>query len=160
MKVTMFAIIVLFGILEVLAIGPKDCFRPNEVYYCGGACQITCYNYNKICPIINVRCNDMCYCIKNYARDQTGTCVHIKYCKDRLNGKCGDHEEYRLDFYLNNECYIQKLTEIEVSKRKVLGCFCIKGYKRDPSGKCIPAAKCPIQPPPKYPQSSIPFYKF
>ncbi|XP_017773885.1 PREDICTED: inducible metalloproteinase inhibitor protein-like [Nicrophorus vespilloides] len=132
---------------------PKDCFRPNEVYLCNGACQITCTNYNKPCLIANIVCNDWCYCKKGYARDQTGNCVAIAKCADRLNGICGENEENRVDFYLHDTCHEQLLNSWEIESGDRMGCYCIAGYKRDPSGKCIPAAECPPKPPAKYPNS-------
>ncbi|GJQ76654.1 hypothetical protein Trydic_g15513 [Trypoxylus dichotomus] len=56
------------------------CNRPNEMYACGSACQTTCRNLGKPCPIINVRCNDACYCVDGYARDDWGVCIPIRNC--------------------------------------------------------------------------------
>ncbi|XP_017773884.1 PREDICTED: inducible metalloproteinase inhibitor protein-like [Nicrophorus vespilloides] len=149
-------ILAAFCFLQTLAIGyiPKDCFRPKEFYSCGSACQITCETLNQTCPIINIICNDVCYCVEGYARDQTGTCVPIDKCEDRLNGICGENEEYRVDFYLHNDCHEQLLTDLEVPQEDALGCYCIAGYKRAPTGICIPAAECPPKPPAKYPENN------
>ncbi|CAG9835579.1 unnamed protein product [Diabrotica balteata] len=57
-----------------------ECTRPNEFYSCGSACQTTCRNLGKPCPIINIRCNDACYCINGYARNDRGICIPIKNC--------------------------------------------------------------------------------
>ncbi|XP_017773887.1 PREDICTED: inducible metalloproteinase inhibitor protein-like [Nicrophorus vespilloides] len=120
---------------------PRDCFRPNEAYYCGSACQTTCLNYNETCPIINIMCNDMCYCIPGYARDQTGSCIPYKKCEERLNGICGENEELRVDTHLNNECHAIAWDQY-LRQEHVEGCYCIKGYKKDSTGKCIPQEQC------------------
>lgn len=64
-----------------------ECKRPNEEYQCGSACQTTCSNLGVACPIVNIRCNDACYCIEGFARldakgqqDDTAPCVEIKNC--------------------------------------------------------------------------------
>lgn len=63
-----------------------DCKRPNEEYQCGSACQTTCENIGQPCPIVNIRCNDDCYCIKGYARDSTGKCIPIANCPKKTYG--------------------------------------------------------------------------
>lgn len=47
----------------------------NEVRACGSECQTTCATSNQVCPIVNVKCNDACYCVEGYARDQNGRCI-------------------------------------------------------------------------------------
>lgn len=60
---------------------------PYEFYSCGGACDNVCATLDTInqinCPIINIKCNEMCYCETDYARAKNGTCIPIKQC----NGK-------------------------------------------------------------------------
>ncbi|XP_076480784.1 venom metalloprotease inhibitor isoform X2 [Bombus vancouverensis nearcticus] len=58
------------------------CNRPNEEYHCGSACQTTCATLGQRCPIINIRCNDACYCKEGYARygGDSGMCVPISQC--------------------------------------------------------------------------------
>ncbi|XP_050511866.1 inducible metalloproteinase inhibitor protein-like [Diabrotica virgifera virgifera] len=60
-----------------------NCTRPNEFYDCGSACQTTCKTLGAVCPIINVRCNDDCYCIKGFARDDKNKCIPIEDCPKR-----------------------------------------------------------------------------
>lgn len=59
------------------------CDRPNEEYRCGSACQTTCATLGQTCPIVNIRCNDDCYCEEGYARDCRGRCIPIKQCPGR-----------------------------------------------------------------------------
>ncbi|XP_050511793.1 inducible metalloproteinase inhibitor protein-like [Diabrotica virgifera virgifera] len=61
----------------------KNCTRPNEYYTCGSACQTTCATLGQTCPIVNIRCNDDCYCIEGYARDAENNCIPIKDCPKR-----------------------------------------------------------------------------
>ncbi|XP_034179595.2 venom metalloprotease inhibitor-like [Osmia lignaria lignaria] len=56
------------------------CDMPNEEYQCGSACQTTCDNLGQPCPIMNIRCNDGCYCKDGYARNRRDICIPIKYC--------------------------------------------------------------------------------
>ncbi|KAJ8921419.1 hypothetical protein NQ315_003037 [Exocentrus adspersus] len=53
---------------------------PNEKYNCGSPCQTECSTLGQICPIVNIRCNDACYCIDGYARDANGVCIPIEQC--------------------------------------------------------------------------------
>ncbi|GJQ86942.1 hypothetical protein Trydic_g20315 [Trypoxylus dichotomus] len=62
--------------------GVLVCNRPNEIFACGSACQTTCRNLGKPCPIINITCNERCYCKGGYARDDWGVCIPIKDCPE------------------------------------------------------------------------------
>ncbi|KAF7414081.1 hypothetical protein HZH68_002570 [Vespula germanica] len=62
-----------------------NCNRPNEIYECGSACQTECKTLGEPCPIINIKCNDDCYCIDNYARDDKGNCIPIRDCPPKNN---------------------------------------------------------------------------
>lgn len=57
---------------------PLECTAPNEEYQCGSPCQIECATLGQICPVVNVKCNDACYCVEGYARDQCGKCIPDK----------------------------------------------------------------------------------
>ncbi|KAG5867481.1 hypothetical protein JTB14_000230 [Gonioctena quinquepunctata] len=61
-----------------------DCTKPNEQYECGSACQTECKNLGQACPIVNVRCNDACYCVSGYARDENEDCIPISECNSHL----------------------------------------------------------------------------
>ncbi|XP_076759811.1 von Willebrand factor-like [Xylocopa sonorina] len=65
-----------------------ECNRPHEEYQCGSACQTTCATLGQTCPIVNIRCNDACYCVEGYARNSNGVCIPIKSCPPkRRNAK-------------------------------------------------------------------------
>ncbi|KAJ8732565.1 hypothetical protein PYW07_015164 [Mythimna separata] len=66
--------------VQARAIGPINCTQPNEHYECGSACQTECATLGQQCPIVNVRCNDACYCNTGYARNSAGTCIPISQC--------------------------------------------------------------------------------
>ncbi|VEN53540.1 unnamed protein product [Callosobruchus maculatus] len=57
-----------------------NCTKPHECYSCGSACQNECKFLGRICPIVNIRCNDSCYCVSGYARDDTGKCIPESQC--------------------------------------------------------------------------------
>ncbi|XP_037934486.1 inducible metalloproteinase inhibitor protein-like [Teleopsis dalmanni] len=61
---------------------PKDC-PANEFYTCGGACQTECATLGEPCLIVNIKCNDACYCKEGYARDANGRCIPIKKCSKK-----------------------------------------------------------------------------
>ncbi|XP_076272810.1 venom metalloprotease inhibitor-like isoform X1 [Rhynchophorus ferrugineus] len=63
-----------------------NCTKPHEFYSCGGACQTECNTLGDPCKIINIRCNDACYCCPGYARDCRGNCIPTKACPPR--GSC------------------------------------------------------------------------
>ncbi|XP_018571458.1 inducible metalloproteinase inhibitor protein-like [Anoplophora glabripennis] len=54
-----------------------NCTRPHEVFLCGSPCQTECATLGQPCPVMNVKCNNDCFCVKGYARDQHGNCVDI-----------------------------------------------------------------------------------
>ncbi|KAL6422871.1 hypothetical protein ACFW04_010419 [Cataglyphis niger] len=61
------------------------CNGKNEENRCGPACQITCSNLDKSCPIISMKCNDACYCETGYVRvsDDNNTCISISECSQK-----------------------------------------------------------------------------
>ncbi|XP_014473460.1 PREDICTED: inducible metalloproteinase inhibitor protein-like [Dinoponera quadriceps] len=68
------------------------CDRKNEEYDCGSACQTTCCNLGQTCKIINITCNNACYCKKGYARrgGDDGPCIPIHECSHET---CTSHDE-------------------------------------------------------------------
>lgn len=54
----------------------------NESFSCGNpSCEKDCSNYKDICTIVNVRCEDKCYCNKGFVRlYKNGPCVPIQAC--------------------------------------------------------------------------------
>ncbi|KZC13061.1 PREDICTED: inducible metalloproteinase inhibitor protein-like [Dufourea novaeangliae] len=81
MQRLIFALFVVLSILSSFTSASKlICNRPHEFYDCGSACQTTCATLNQPCPIINIRCNDDCYCKKGYARDCRDVCIPISKC--------------------------------------------------------------------------------
>ncbi|KAH1002915.1 hypothetical protein HUJ04_008940 [Dendroctonus ponderosae] len=65
-----------------------NCSRPNEHYLCGSACQNTCETLGQVCPIVNIRCNDSCYCCPGFARDCQDNCVPEPDCPPK--GTCSN----------------------------------------------------------------------
>ncbi|GBP53678.1 Inducible metalloproteinase inhibitor protein [Eumeta japonica] len=60
------------------------CSGPNEYYSCGGACDNVCATLDTQnqtnCPIVNIKCNEMCYCTEGTARNADNVCVPFAEC--------------------------------------------------------------------------------
>ncbi|XP_047526818.1 zonadhesin-like isoform X2 [Vanessa atalanta] len=68
-----------------------QCSGPNEFFSCGSACDNVCSKLSTEnqtnCPIVNIVCNQKCYCEENYARDDYNICIPIDECpKGSVNG--------------------------------------------------------------------------
>ncbi|KOB68857.1 Serine protease inhibitor 28 [Operophtera brumata] len=133
----------------------RKCMCPHEYFSCGGACDNVCATLHKQnqtnCPIVNIKCNEMCYCEKDYARAKNGTCIPMHKCHGKLRyfflhltrdhcsnttllvsdieQQCGKNERYeKCPAWL---CKPQKCCELG----HPIPCPCI------PAG-----AKCPVKP--------------
>ncbi|XP_063703792.1 zonadhesin-like [Culicoides brevitarsis] len=115
-----------------------SCNDPNEEYTtCGNNCGESCNTPDGwMCPAV---CKTGCFCRKGYKRHPiTGQCIPEKECPIVCENP---NEEY----YCGNKCQ-----EICGDDDRVctddcqLGCFCRKGFKRDPvTGQCICEKECP-----------------
>lgn len=60
------------------------CPGKHEYYSCGGACDNICDKLSEenqtSCSIINIKCNEMCYCEEGYARNKNNICVPFDQC--------------------------------------------------------------------------------
>ncbi|PZC85306.1 hypothetical protein B5X24_HaOG201802 [Helicoverpa armigera] len=138
-------------------ISKTDCLKctgPNEFFSCGGACDNVCATLSQQnqtnCPIINIKCNPMCYCEKGYARDENGTCIPIEQCPVP---KCGENE--RLEDCPDQLCTAQSCSQLgfpidcpALNSNSTVSCgepkcVCIEDYVKDDTGKCIPTNECP-----------------
>ncbi|XP_077291696.1 zonadhesin-like [Arctopsyche grandis] len=127
-------------------IKPEECPTcpgPNEFYSCGSACDTTCATLGQKCPIVNIKCTEMCYCEDGYARDHTGWCIPIeecpKQCKTDPNAislPCGDPCPKTCE---NKDDGPRPCPRICIPD----GCTCKEGFVQDDNGKCIPIEKCP-----------------
>ncbi|KAF5306337.1 hypothetical protein FQA39_LY09035 [Lamprigera yunnana] len=77
MYTTLIVLLLVSGVIHCA--GPITCARENEEYACGSACQSTCENPTG-CPIVNIKCNDACYCKPNFLRNSNGDCVPWEEC--------------------------------------------------------------------------------
>nr|XP_033340203.1 inducible metalloproteinase inhibitor protein-like [Megalopta genalis] len=59
------------------------CNGPNEEYACGSACQRRCDSLNEPCMIVNIKCNDACYCKEGFARNCRDICIPIDSCSHK-----------------------------------------------------------------------------
>lgn len=126
-------------------VGPVSCTRPNEIFSCGSACQSECRTLGEDCPIVNIQCNNGCYCKAGYARDSSGLCIPIEQCPEDIGGiYCPrQFEEYRCGSACQTECRSLGEECPIVNARCNFACYCIDGYARDNSGICVPASDCP-----------------
>ncbi|XP_072941115.1 zonadhesin-like isoform X2 [Epargyreus clarus] len=123
-----------------------DCSGPHEYYDCGSECDNVCADYpeksKEKCPIVNIRCNDKCYCKDGYARNDRKICIPIKECPPRCNLP---NEEY-------TDC--KKKCPSDLCKSVLAkcvdndpcspGCVCKSGYRRMNEGEaCVPICQCP-----------------
>ena len=60
------------------------CTGPHEYFSCGPECDNECCNLSQqnqtSCPIINIKCNEKCYCEDGYARNSMNICVPYAKC--------------------------------------------------------------------------------
>lgn len=135
--------------------------QANEVYACGSACQTTCATFNQTCPIVNIRCNDACYCIDGYARDNNDICIpdnsyecerlkpgnchrehlmktYVKPIVTLFLGKCPKNEFYSCGSACQTTCETFNQTCPIVNIKCNEGYYCIDGYARNRAGVCIP----------------------
>ncbi|XP_063839439.1 inducible metalloproteinase inhibitor protein-like isoform X3 [Ostrinia nubilalis] len=123
------------------------CQGKNEFYACDSACDNVCadiatQNRTK-CPILNIKCNEWCYCDDGYARDANGNCVPVSECRPQ----CSDPNEVHT---CAKSCPPETCMSL-VAKFKCNGnevcqerCACKPGYLRlEPGSPCIPQCECP-----------------
>lgn len=129
-------------------IKPEDCPTcngPNEFFSCGSACDTTCETLGEECPIVNVKCNEKCYCKDGFARDSEGICIPTndcpsRQCKDDPNAittPCGDPCPRTCENKDDNGS--RPCIEICI----INGCKCKEGFVKGSDGKCIPVESCP-----------------
>lgn len=123
---------------------PK-CKGPNEFFSCGSPCDTECATLGEICPIVNIKCTERCYCKEGFARNSAGVCIPVndcppRQCKDDPNAiivPCGD------------PCPLTCENKDDPGPRPcaaiciVNGCKCKDGYVKDKAGKCTLAKNCP-----------------
>ncbi|KAK9680402.1 Trypsin Inhibitor like cysteine rich domain [Popillia japonica] len=149
-----YLLLVLFAViaLAVSQTAPIVCNRPHEEYACGSACQTECKTLGETCPIVNIKCNDACYCVEGYARNDKGKCIPISECPPKPTSqikpiKCNrPHEYYDCGSACQTECKTLGEPCPIVNIRCNNACYCVKGYARNDKGKCIPISKCPPKP--------------
>lgn len=131
-------------------INPKECPTckgPNEFYSCGSACDTECATLGEVCPIINVKCTERCYCKEGFARNSAGVCIPVNQCPPRqcktdpnaIIVPCGD--PCPLTCENKDDLDPRPCPEICIKN----GCKCKVGYVLGENGKCIPATECTLK---------------
>ncbi|KAM3962918.1 zonadhesin [Aphomia sociella] len=123
------------------------CPGEHEYYACGVACDNVCsqlHEQNKTnCPIVNIKCNEKCYCEDGYARDDNGICIPIENCRPT----CGANEVYSIcKKSCPPETCLSLVAKFRCNANELCKprCTCKPGYLRLKTGApCMPIRQCP-----------------
>ncbi|XP_073952246.1 mucin-6-like isoform X1 [Choristoneura fumiferana] len=130
------------GALSIHSSEPVKC-GPNEMFTpCYNDCQLTCKNrikgYRDNCTVCT---QGGCICQPQYYRHDNGSCVLEENCSPPY---CNNDEEYNsCGASCLDTCDQRGNTCQDCSLRCVKGCFCPKGFFREPNGACVKAEDCP-----------------
>ncbi|CAG4936731.1 unnamed protein product [Colias eurytheme] len=147
------------------------CSRQNEYFSCGPECDNVCSDLHlqnqTNCPIVNIVCNNKCYCDPDHARDEHGNCIPIEECPkdaarekrrayhhhhieeacDKQGIECGLNEEYS---DCKKSCPPETCMSIvarykcDAQEKCKPGCVCKSDYKRkSEDAPCTPIKECP-----------------
>lgn len=65
------------------------CNGSHEYFSCGQECDNVCATLNKQnktnFPIVNIQCNEQCYCEDGYARNGSNICIPIEECPGKFH---------------------------------------------------------------------------
>ncbi|CAH4008553.1 unnamed protein product [Pieris brassicae] len=137
----------------------------DEFFFCGPECDNECSTLHEMnrtnCPILNIVCNEKCYCEDGYARDDEGQCIPIEECpssyyrqvrspKSHIHREpllCPPNEEYAM---CKRSCppdtCISLVARFKCDSREqcIPGCACKSGFLRqNADGPCTPIRECP-----------------
>ncbi|KAL0892412.1 hypothetical protein ABMA27_015530 [Loxostege sticticalis] len=121
------------------------CQKPNEFYSCNSACDNECSDLTQNrtnCPIVNIKCNEWCYCDDGYARDAQRNCVPVSQC----HGMCGPNEYFTCRLPCPPETCVSLVARFRCDEKQVCKpqCACKPGFLRLREGSpCIPICECP-----------------
>ncbi|XP_022816594.1 inducible metalloproteinase inhibitor protein-like [Spodoptera litura] len=155
MSVKLFLLCVTISVNYVTSAG-LVCDRENEHYECGSACQTTCATLGTVCPIVNIRCNDACYCDEGFARDDNGICIPEGECPRRSRERRAHKKPASIcpgEFEVYTDCYkdcppntclsLVAKFKCDGSEPCKKGCVCQSGYLRQKADTpCIPIREC------------------
>ena len=118
----------------------------NESFSCGSAaCEKDCSNINETCDIVNIKCDDKCFCNEGFVRETpSGLCIPIEKCPmptcedpNAEHNKCGSSCS-------EATCKNPEGQSFDCPEMCETGCFCKKGYVKNEEGKCVLPETCPI----------------
>nr|WDD44669.1 zonadhesin 1 [Ephestia kuehniella] len=129
-----------------------QCNGTHEFYSCGSACDNVCATLDienrTNCPIINIKCNEKCYCEDGYARNKNNICVPIDECEPAVQCTKPNEEYVQCPSCSPGTCesinktYSCPAEPADPSECKG-ACRCIPGYYYDKNGDCVPEDQCP-----------------
>ncbi|XP_050672953.1 inducible metalloproteinase inhibitor protein-like [Leptidea sinapis] len=129
----------------------EKCNGENEYYSCGPHCDNVCATLHEMnqthCPIVNIRCNDKCYCREGYARNDQNECIPISECPviTTVSESCPPNEEYNRCMPCPPDTCTSLVAKYKCdAKACEPGCVCKTNYLRKTSqAPCTPTWECP-----------------
>ena len=131
---------------------PRDnCFKDqcpaNEAFSCGSAaCEKSCGNINDTCDIVNIKCDDKCFCIDGYVRESgsNSPCIPVDNCPivDPPPPVCEDPNAEFNQCASSCQPTCEKPVVGPCNRRCNAVCVCKKGFIQNKNGKCIKPDKC------------------
>ncbi|CAH4008536.1 unnamed protein product [Pieris brassicae] len=143
----------------------------DEFFFCGPECDNECSTLHEMnrtnCPILNIVCNEKCYCEDGYARDDEGQCIPIEECpssyyrqvrspKSHIHREpllCPPNEEYAR---CKRSCppdtckSLVAFYDCDSEEKCASGCLCKSGFlRKNAKGPCTPIRECPELGPPR-----------
>ncbi|CAO1396939.1 unnamed protein product [Diamesa tonsa] len=124
----------------------EECPKPiecpaNEVFSCGSAaCEKSCGNINDTCDIVNIKCDDKCFCIEGYVRESgpNSTCIPVNTCPIVCSEPNTEFNQCA------SSCQPTCLKPFIGRCNKMCNavCVCQRGFIQNESGKCIKPEEC------------------
>ncbi|PRD33210.1 UNVERIFIED_CONTAM: Vwf [Trichonephila clavipes] len=132
---------------------PLVCKENEEYKECGTSCPITCATVANPPVPCSLLCTSGCFCKPGFVRGPNGKCILPALCPVGILQiifaflsltVCGDNEVFKECGTACPATCNNRTTSRPCPAVCVKGCFCRVGYVRDPLGKCVLPAACPV----------------